>query len=502
MARKYITLLVLSLAMAAASTRGARGAGQYFEIEVVDEQSGRGVPLVELRTDNEIRYFTDSNGVVAFNEPGLMDRDVFFFVSSHGYEFPADGFGSRGKALKVMAGKKETLKIKRLNVAERLYRITGQGIYADSVLLGKMLPTSRPVLNGQVMGQDSVQDVIYRGKIYWFWGDTGKPGYPLGNFSTSGAISDLPDHGGLKPSVGVDLNYFADKTGFVKGMVPIERKGLIWIDALMVEPDDNGKERLLCHYSRVPGLAPALEHGLAMFDDEKEIFVPFVQFPLEAKVFPQGHPLRVKVDGVEYFYFPGPYPAIRVQADLAHIKDLKSYETFTCKDGKRIQREDGKILWRWRTESEPVGQKEQDDLIKAERMAEQEKWWNTKDVETGKRVTVHGGSVYWNEYRKRYVMIFVQAMGTSFLGEIWYAEADKPEGPWGRARKIVTHNDYSFYNPAQHLFFDEEGGRVIYFEGTYTQTFSGNKCPTPRYDYNQIMYRLDLADERLRLTRD
>ncbi|MBU6411264.1 MAG: hypothetical protein KGR98_12840, partial [Verrucomicrobia bacterium] len=25
-------------------------------------------------------------------------------------------------------------------------------------------------------------------------------------------------------------------------------------------------------------------------------------------------------------------------------------------------------------------------------------------------------------------------------------------------------------------------------------TFSGNKHPTPRYDYNQIMYRLDLSD--------
>jgi hypothetical protein len=28
--------------------------------------------------------------------------------------------------------------------------------------------------------------------------------------------------------------------------------------------------------------------------------------------------------------------------------------------------------------------------------------------------------------------------------------------------------------------------------------FSGNKNPTPRYDYNQIMYRLELGDERLK----
>jgi hypothetical protein len=83
------------------------------------------------------------------------------------------------------------------------------------------------------------------------------------------------------------------------------------------------------------------------------------------------------------------------------------------------------------------------------------------------------------------------------LGEIYYLESERPEGPWHKAVKIVTHDKYSFYNPTQHVFFDQDGGRTIYFEGTYTHTFSGNPQQTPRYDYNQIMYRLDLADERL-----
>ena len=39
----------------------------------------------------------------------------------------------------------------------------------------------------------------------------------------------------------------------------------------------------------------------------------------------------------------------------------------------------------------------------------------------------------------------------------------------------------------------------IYFEGTHTIMFSGVTVPTPRYEYNQIMYRLDLADPRLAL---
>src|SRR5262249_29202802 len=51
----------------------------------------------------------------------------------------------------------------------------------------------------------------------------------------------------------------------------------------------------------------------------------------------------------------------------------------------------------------------------------------------------------------------------------------------------------------QHPLFDKQGGRVLFFEGTYTHTFSGNPEPTPRYEYNQMMYKLDLADPRLAL---
>src|SRR5438132_12606184 len=75
-----------------------------FTITVEDEQTGRGVPLVELQTTNNIRHYTDSHGVVAFHEPGLMNRRVFFAVKSHGYEFPKDGFGIRGAALDVTEG--------------------------------------------------------------------------------------------------------------------------------------------------------------------------------------------------------------------------------------------------------------------------------------------------------------------------------------------------------------------------------------------------------------
>ena len=95
------------------------------------------------------------------------------------------------------------------------------------------------------------------------------------------------------------------------------------------------------------------------------------------------------------------------------------------------------------------------------------------------------------------MLIATQLGGTSTLGEVWYSEADELTGPWRRARKIVTHEKYSFYNPVHHACFDQKNGRLIYFEGTYVNTFSGNPVATPRYDYNQIMYRLDLDDPRL-----
>src|SRR5918998_6348749 len=113
------------------------GPVRAFAIEVVDEQTGRGVPMVELQTTNSVRHYTDSGGLVAFEEPGLMGKKVFFGVSAHGYEFPPDGFGIRGAVLETRPGGEARLKVKRINIAERLYRITGQGIYRDTVRLGR-----------------------------------------------------------------------------------------------------------------------------------------------------------------------------------------------------------------------------------------------------------------------------------------------------------------------------------------------------------------------------
>src|SRR5215207_2845808 len=63
-------------------------------IEVVEKQTGWPVPLVELRTTHHARFITDNAGVIAFDLPEGMGREVWFDVIGHGYEVPKDAFGS------------------------------------------------------------------------------------------------------------------------------------------------------------------------------------------------------------------------------------------------------------------------------------------------------------------------------------------------------------------------------------------------------------------------
>jgi hypothetical protein len=478
----------------------------YFTIEVLDAQTGRGVPLVELETVNNLRYVTDSNGLAAFYEPGLMGQTVFFHVRSDGYEVEKDGFGYRGKALKVVEGGSARIAIRRVNVAERLYRITGEGIYHDSVLLGRAAPIRNPVLNGQVLGQDSVVNAVYHGRLYWFWGDTNRPGNPLGNFNVSGATSLLPADGGLDPAKGVDLTYFVRPDGFAKEMAPMPGPGPTWIFGLTVVRDRAGREHMVAGYAKVRNNMEAYERGLVEYDDETQQFRKVAQFDLHAPDYPRGQTFQRSEGGQEYVYFCEPYPLTRVPADPERMRDPSAYEAYTClKEGTRCEQgeldraADGSLRYSWKKNTPPVGPRDQVELIKAGKMRPEEGLLHLQDVDSGKAVLAHSGSVQWNAFRKRWVMIAVEQFGTSMLGELWYAEADTPLGPWAYARKIVTHDRYSFYNPTQHPEFDQEGGRLIYFEGTYTATFSGNPVQTPRYNYNQIMYRLDLADPRLNL---
>jgi len=403
-------------------------------------------------------------------------------------------------ALEVERGKTARIKIRRKNIAERLYRITGEGIYRDSVMVGRKVPIRKPLLNAQVLGQDSVQTAVYHGRMFWMWGDTSRISYPLGNFNMTGATTPLPA-GGLDPERGIDLEYFTAESGFVRGMAPLPGEGPTWLDGLVVLPED-GKDRLFASYVKIRNYLEAYERGLCRFDDQKGQFEGLQRFPKDAPVVPFGHPEKRG----EYVYFGNPFPWVRVRATSAALRDLSQYEAYTpLQTGTRVtdarldRDSSGKLRYAWRRNTPMVSPEDQEKLIRDGKLRREECLVRLQDPESSKTVIPHSGTVRWNPYRKRWIMIAVEIRGTSQLGEVWYAEAERPEGPWLQPRKIVSHNRYSFYNPMHHVEFDQHGGRVIYFEGTYTAEFSGNPEPTPRYDYNQIMYRLDLSDPRLKL---
>ncbi len=502
---RYVGLLTLLSGIGFLThASSAAETNRYFGIRVVDRVTQRGVPLVRLTTVSKVRYYTDSGGWVAFDEPGMMDQDVFFEVWSHGYQYPKDGFGSQGVVLKTVAGELATIEIDRVNLAERLYRVTGAGRYRDSWLLGQEVPSNQPLLNGQVVGQDTVQATVYQGKVYWFWGDTNRPRYPLGHFKTAGATSLLPSAGGLNPLVGIDLEYFVDEDGFSSRMTPVEGPGAVWLHGLF-NLRDEGKQALYGHYSRVKSLGEQYEHGLLAFEDASETFVKAERFADDAMLYPRGQALCYEHTIQDYVYFCRPFPSVRVRADREAFGSSENYEAYTClqvgarydADAPKIARDaNGDVSWAWRRDTDYIDARRMHTLIQGGLVKADDAPLVLRSK--GDLVYVDSGSVHWNEFRQKWVMIAGQLGGEhSFLGDIWYAEADQLEGPWVNANRVISHEGYSFYNPAHHRFLDQDGGRVILFDGTYASTFAKTKVPTPRYDYNQLMYSLDLGGDWL-----
>jgi hypothetical protein len=316
----------------------------------------------------------------------------------------------------------------------------------------------------------------------------------------------LPAQGGLPIDRGVNLQYFTRDDGFAANTCQMPGDGPTWIDGVCVVKDSSGQEQLFARYMKVRKFLEVYERGLVRWSDQRKQFEKLTTFDFDAPVYPHGQATTIKQDEADYVFFGNPHPTVRVRAEAGALTDLNQYEAFTClAPGSTLENpqfardEHGAVRWSWQRNTAAPGARDIFQWIDRGLLAKDQAVLGLVDAETGHRVIAHAGNVAWNDYRQRYVMILTQAGGTSYLGEVWFAEADTPLGPWVYARKIVTHDKYSFYNPCHHAMFDQESGRRIFFEGTYSKTFSGNDVPTPRYDYNQIMYSLDLADPRLNL---
>lgn len=270
----------------------------------------------------------------------------------------------------------------------------------------------------------------------------------------------------------------------------------------MAVPDANGDDKLFASYSKPDSNFVPLKKGLIRFDDDVKVFKSAIDdYPLNHDGFPDGGQAYKFRSGstTEYVYFG---TSLRVPATAEAMLDRSTYETYTPllnPDAAELETNNNQVIYRWRKGS--WGVQITDKAISDGGYADNQSLYeHQRDVETGNRITYASTSITWNEYRGRFVAIAQQKYGsTSSFGEIWYAEADTPMGPWLDARKIVSHDDYTFYNPYTHPYLSTDGGKTLYFEASYTAQFSGAALKTPYYDYNQIMYRLKLDAENTHL---
>lgn len=441
---------------------GALLALEPCRIEVVEKGSGWPVPLVEFRTTHSVRFVTDNAGVIAFNLPELMGRETWFDVIGHGYERLKDGFGYRGVRLTPEPGQTRKVEVNRTILAKRLGRLTGGGLFAESQQTGRDLDERE----SGVLGCDSVQNAVHRGKLFWAWGDTTLAHYPLGIFDMSSATTGVQPLASFEPPLRLKFDYFTDDKARPRGVAKMPGSGPTWVTAYVSLPDKTGAPRLVGSYSKIKPPLDAYEWSLCVWNDAtasfeklRTVWTKSEQAP-KPPPFPEGHPVFWKDErGKEWVLFGNPLPTLRCPAIFEAWQDNSTWEVL----------------------------KPQSALVSA------------KD---GKAVKPHSGSMAWNPWRKRWVTVFMEAFGKpSVFGELWYAEADAPTGPWGRAVKVLSHDNYTFYNPRLHPEFTPEGSPILIFEGTYTADFADRPPPTPRYNYNQMLYRLDLDDPALALAR-
>lgn len=427
-------------------------------IEVVDKDCGWPVPLVELQTLHDVRFVTDNTGLIAFDLPELMGKETWFEVKGQGYQIKKDGFGYSGIRFTPMPGQVHRVEVERTIIARRLGRITGGGLFGESQKLG----AEQTWQESGVLGSDSVQNAVYQGKLFWFWGDTTLPKYPLGIFDSTGATTSPQPLASFEPPLRLTLEYFRDKQGVPRGLAKMPGQGPTWLSACVSLPDAQGREHLVATYVKDQGFVHVYRQGLAVWDDATESFKLLRLLWEESTaaphppVAPDGHAVKyTDPAGKSWVLFCNPFPIMRCAATFEAWQDSHAWEALTPQ----------KIL---------------------------------RAAGTGEEVRAHSGSMAWNPWRKRWVTVFVQDSGKpSPLGEVWYAEARAPTGPWGPAIKILTHDNYTFYNPSLHPELTPENSPILLFEGTYSGDFARNPPRTPRYDYNQILYRLDLDDPRL-----
>jgi hypothetical protein len=457
----------------------AAGDVQPYALQMVDEASGRGIPGVLASTANGLNFVSDSNGWIVVNEVGLMKQRVHLSIRSPGYAFPKDNFGIAGLAFDMMPGATIEVKLVRSNIAERMYRLTGQGIYRDSTILGQDVPLPYPNTMNGLLRLQYPQVTTYQGKLFWLWSEASQTVHPLPITRGVAATSDLPDTTGLDPTQGVHFNFWIDSTNLPMAMLPDTEVGLVQFDGLLSTADIMGAEHLVAHYRLLDSQGQCVEQGVAEFMADvrrfERISVLSADYPWQ---FPQGQAVRAKTDDGEHFYFATPHCTVRVPCSYESIITPGSYQALTWTEAM------GKVGWQ--SVAPPMSRSDENRWRSKGVINDDESRLTPVDSALGTSLTLTSGSVSWNEFRKAWITIAGQSDGS-----VWYLEAGSISGPWQKAVQIATHTNAGFESVQMVDGMEQQDQRVIYFMGTYRD------AGMPRYDGNQLMYRLDLRDPRL-----
>ena len=274
-----------------------------------------------------------------------------------------------------------------------------------------------------------------------------------------GATTGLQPLDSFHPPIKLRYNYFTGDRGTPRNVAQMPGDGPTWLGGYVSLPDRDGRRRLVATYSKIRPPLTEYETGLCVWNEDTSQFEKHsVLWKKTADapkppVAPHGHPVLWEDDaGEEFVLFGDPFPALRCPARFEAWSNPDAWEQLHPQT-------------------------------------------SVPTVDAAQEIRPHRGAITWNAFRKKWVTVFTQLYGeSSSLGEIWYAEADSPTGPWGGAIKVVTHNRYTFYNPQLHAEFTDSDSPILLFEATYTHTFSKTSIATPRHDYNQVLYRLDLDE--------
>lgn len=435
----------------------AAAAAEPFRIQFVDASNGWPVPLVELETVHGVKSVSDNAGVIAFDVPELTGVETWCTVRGFGYGVARDGFGYEGVRFTPRPGGALRVPVERRMVAKRLGRITGAGIFAESRRLG----AERDWPESGVVGCDSVQNALLDGNLLWFWGDTSLARHPLGIFDSTAARTTTRPLDGFEPPVRLRLDYFRDAAGAPKAVARMRGDGPTWLTGVATVRDAAGAARVVATFLKITPPLDISRAGLCVWDGEatrfSELATTWERSETETRCRPllEGHAVEWRdADGRTWMLFGNPFPAIRCPATFEAWANPRTWEPLAAP----------KVL-----------------LDAACR-----------------QVVPHSGSIAWNPWRERWVAIFMERHGKpSAFGEVWYAEAASPLGPWGAAVKVVSHENYTFYNPRIHPEFTPAASPILLFEATFTRQFADRPAPVARHDYNQVLYRLDLDDAAL-----